>query len=323
MTICEYCKNKGMNKEDYKNFKANIVATAKAISQNLKYKCGMYYPIDELFTTGSNSEMKDLIINELKKLNIEFKDNDTMYRVVEEIKQDEQKTNNNKTAEGFNIECLAESQNGYKILIGCKGIKEDKQIMKVGIYNSDTKECVYKTGNNLRLDFNNIIQYAETICITMDKYIDNKYNLNLILDRFFYDYNVRLLQTLQNKYLIEKVNTLKEIENNKFNNENIELEKELYNIADNKGLYILKGISNMYVLGLKDSRWKNRFYDKGTQDYFVKLIEKDENKNQLNKFVKDAEICIYYSSYGLDLYRCKSYNKILIDCINYIKYNIA
>lgn len=323
MTICEYCKNKGMNKEDYKNFKANMVATAKAISQNLQYKGGMYYSTNELFITGSDSEMKDLIINELKKLNIEFKDNDTMYRVVEEIKQDEEKTNNNKTADGLNIECLGESKDGYKVLIGCKEYKGIKQIMKVGIYNADNKQCIYKTGNNLRLDFNTIIQYAETICITLDKYIDNKYNLNLILDRFFYDYNIRLLQKLQDEYFIEKVNKLKEIENNNVNNENTELEKELYKIADNKGLYILKGISNMYVLGLKDSRWKNRFYDKGTQDYFVKLFWEDENKEQLNKFVEDAEICIYYSSYGLDLYSCKDYNKILIDSINYIKYNIA
>lgn len=319
MTICEYCKNKGMSKEDYKNFKSNTIATAKAISQSLGYKAGMYYSINELFTTGSDEDIKCLIINELKKLNVEFKDNDTMYRVI----GTENNNQANKTIEGLNIECLVETQQGYKVLIGCREYKGIKQIMKIGIYNTNTKECIYKTGNNLRLNFDTIIQYAETICMTLDKYIDNKYNLNIVLDRFFYDYNIRLLQKLQDEYFIEKVNKLKEIENNNVNNENTELEKELYKIADNKGLYILKGISNMYVLGLKDSRWKNRFYDKGTQDYFVKLFWEDENKEQLNKFVEDAEICIYYSSYGLDLYSCKDYNKILIDSINYIKYNIA
>lgn len=319
MTICEYCKNKGMSKEDYKNFKANIIVTAKAISQSLQYKGGMYYSINELFTTGSDEDIKCLIINELKKLNVEFKDNDTMYRVIETINNNQ----TNKTIEGLNIECLGESIKGYKILIGCREYKGFKQIMKVGIYNVDTKELIYKTGNNLRLNFDTIIQYAETICITIDKYIDNKYNLNLVLDRFFYDCNIRLLNQLQNEYFIEKVNTLKEIEDNKYSNENIELEKELYNIADNNNLYILEGISNMYVLGLKDSRWKNRFYSKGTKDYFIDLIEKDENIKELKMFVESGEINIYYQSYGLDLYRCKSYNKILIDCINYIKYNIA
>ena len=319
MTICEYCKNKGMSKEDYKNFKANIIVTAKAISQSLEYKGGMYYSINELFTTGSDEDIKCLIINELKKLNVEFKDNDTMYRVVGTVNSNQP----NKTIEGLNIECLGESQKGYKILIGCREYKGIKQIMKIGIYNANTKECIYKTGNNLRLNFDIIIQYAETICITLDKYIDNKYNLNLVLDRFFYDCNVRLLKQLQNEYFIEKVNTLKEIENNKYSNENIELEKELYNIADNKGLYILEGISNMYVLGLKDNRWKNRFYNKGTQDFFINLIEKDENIKELNKFVESGEIFIYYQSYGLDLYISKSYNKILIDSIDYIKYNIA
>lgn len=81
MTICEYCKNKNMSKEEYKQFKNNIVNTAKTIKSNLKYCGGMYYPVTDLFYYNSNADIKHFIIAELKKLDIEFINNNTLYRV--------------------------------------------------------------------------------------------------------------------------------------------------------------------------------------------------------------------------------------------------
>ena len=83
MTIAGYCKQKGLSKEEYKNFKNNIINTAKAIRSTLHYNGGMYYNVSDLFNWNADADIKCLLINELKKMNIEFFDNDTLYRVVD------------------------------------------------------------------------------------------------------------------------------------------------------------------------------------------------------------------------------------------------
>ena len=83
MTIAKYCKQKGLSKEEYKNFKNNIEETAKAIRSTLHYNGGMYYNVSDLFNWNGDADIKSLIINELKKMNIEFFDNDTLYRVID------------------------------------------------------------------------------------------------------------------------------------------------------------------------------------------------------------------------------------------------
>ena len=83
MTIAKYCKQKGFTKEEYKNFKSNIEETAKTIKSTLHYNGGMYYNVSNLFNWNGDPSVQCLIINELKKMNVEFFDNDKYYRVVE------------------------------------------------------------------------------------------------------------------------------------------------------------------------------------------------------------------------------------------------
>ena len=83
MNIAKYCKEKNFSKEEYKNFKNNIEEIAKTISSNLKYNGGMYYNTDDLFNENIDNDIKYMIINVLKKMNIEFFDNDALYRVVD------------------------------------------------------------------------------------------------------------------------------------------------------------------------------------------------------------------------------------------------
>ena len=83
MTIAGYCKQKGFSKEEYKNFKNNIINTASAIRSTLHYNGGMYYNVSDLFNWNADANIKCLLINELKKMNIEFFDNDRLYRVVD------------------------------------------------------------------------------------------------------------------------------------------------------------------------------------------------------------------------------------------------
>lgn len=82
MNMGKYCKSKGMSKEEYKNFVSNIKATACAIRATLGYKGGMYYPVTDLFKYNANEDIKHFVIQALKKIDIEFIADNTMYRVT-------------------------------------------------------------------------------------------------------------------------------------------------------------------------------------------------------------------------------------------------
>lgn len=83
MNIGKYCKDKGWNKEEYKTFKDNIKTVAAAIRSQLKYNGGMYYPTTDIISYLGNENIKYFIIQELKKMNIEFIKDNEYYRVVD------------------------------------------------------------------------------------------------------------------------------------------------------------------------------------------------------------------------------------------------
>jgi len=80
LNIAKYCKDKGMTKEEYINFKNNITSTAKAILSKQNYTHGMYYPINDIINFLSDADIKLFIIAELKNLGFEFIENNTLYR---------------------------------------------------------------------------------------------------------------------------------------------------------------------------------------------------------------------------------------------------
>lgn len=81
MSISEYCFKKGMNADEYQTFKANIETITNAITQTTKETKGMYFPISDIIHYASNSDMRALIINQLKKHGFEFIEDYTLYRV--------------------------------------------------------------------------------------------------------------------------------------------------------------------------------------------------------------------------------------------------
>ena len=81
MNIAKYCKDKGMDIKEYKQFQNNIKETAKAIRSQLQYNGGMYYNVSDLFNWNYNEDMKCFIIQELKTLDIEFFNDCELYRV--------------------------------------------------------------------------------------------------------------------------------------------------------------------------------------------------------------------------------------------------
>lgn len=82
MNLCKYCKDKNMTKEEYKTLQNNIKLVATNIKAQLTYRNGVYYPTSDILHY-QDSDMKVFIIQELKKLGIEFRENNTLYRVTD------------------------------------------------------------------------------------------------------------------------------------------------------------------------------------------------------------------------------------------------
>lgn len=84
MTLSEYAHKKGMTYEQYQTLEANIKEIAKATLENIKTlhkpDTGIYYDITEIIHPLADNNTKGFIIQELKKLGVEFYDNNSLYR---------------------------------------------------------------------------------------------------------------------------------------------------------------------------------------------------------------------------------------------------
>jgi hypothetical protein len=84
MTLAQYAKNKNMTYDEYQTLEANIKSIASATIQNVKQlhktDTGVYYPIDEIIHYMADTDIKNFIILELKKLGVEFYDNNNLWR---------------------------------------------------------------------------------------------------------------------------------------------------------------------------------------------------------------------------------------------------
>jgi diketogulonate reductase-like aldo/keto reductase len=84
MTLCEYAKSKNMTYIEYEQLEANIKtladATLNKIKQLHKTDTGIYYPITEIIHPLADTNTKAFLIQELKKLGVEFYDNNSLYR---------------------------------------------------------------------------------------------------------------------------------------------------------------------------------------------------------------------------------------------------
>ena len=89
MNICKYCKEKGFKKEEYKTFQNNIKTIAKTIRESLKDTQGLFFETRNILPEVTEETNKDwghlrgFIIQELKKLGLEFRENSKYYRVIE------------------------------------------------------------------------------------------------------------------------------------------------------------------------------------------------------------------------------------------------
>ena len=83
MNMARYCKNLGMDLQGYKAYKKAVQDEAQAIfnkAQKIRPQdTGIYFPTSELIEV--TEERDYFVLNELKKLGMEFLDNGTLYRI--------------------------------------------------------------------------------------------------------------------------------------------------------------------------------------------------------------------------------------------------
>lgn len=83
MNIGKYCKDKGFTKEEYNNFKNNIILTANAIRNELHYKGGMYFETSSILRNNIDEDIRYFIIQELKNMGVEFIKDNIYYRITD------------------------------------------------------------------------------------------------------------------------------------------------------------------------------------------------------------------------------------------------
>ena len=83
MTLSNYCYKKGFTLDEYETLKSNITSICKAIIAQIpasKKGHGMYYDINELLPYNTDADLRPFYIQELKKQEVEFFDNNSLWR---------------------------------------------------------------------------------------------------------------------------------------------------------------------------------------------------------------------------------------------------
>lgn len=83
MTICKYCHDAKMSMNEYENYEKEIKRIAGNIRKTLAYNNGIYFETNSIpILKQCEPTLKNFIIQELKKLDIEFYNNNEEYRVT-------------------------------------------------------------------------------------------------------------------------------------------------------------------------------------------------------------------------------------------------
>jgi len=189
---------------------------------------------------------------------------------------------------------------GYEDRINYEG-KEVHQAMHAIIYNTTTKEIIYNSGNNLFLENGFLLVYADTLLKLVEKYINDSWNLNKLLDSFFYDFSFFKFDRIKKQFENEEIEAKKQIEQTAIENENTELENELKGICINNELKLIKSFTRMYIVKFKDKRCNKTI---STTDTLIKIINDESYKNEYKIIYSNNNTC-----------DCKDYNIALKEAI--------
>lgn len=259
-------------------------------------------------------------------LNINADEKVTILSEGIEILEDENLMSKSKLHKDFKYECMTETKKGYRILCGLEYMYNfsNEKVLRcnhVIIYNYNTKKVVYETNSNLRVNWLEneyqigLISWSNEIAYLIDKYIDNKYNFNKMMDRIFYELNQNLIRTTTKEMINNYIEEQKQIKHEQLRKENKKLEQELNKLVRERNLYLLDD-TIMAVIDFKDKRC-----NKLDGNYIHDLLTKKENKEKLQNYTDSCEIHVYFM-YDEDNCSLQGHNDNLKNAIKHIENNI-
>jgi hypothetical protein len=166
---------------------------------------------------------------------------------------------------------------GQSTYTNYEGVEVTK-VMHVIIYNTITKEIIYSTGNNLRLNLDNLLQYAEDNLTVLEKYINDKFYLNEFMESFFYvcKFNDTYLSAIKIKKDIAEKQTEQRRQQTAIERE--QLEQKLKDVCRDKQILIIEYLDEFILL--HDKQLATRQDSKTFLEFLLELIE----SNTTNKY---------------------------------------
>jgi hypothetical protein len=174
-------------------------------------------------------------------------------------------------------------ENNIRIIAGTTKYKnyegiETIRVMHIVIYNTVTKENIYETGNNLRMDMDNLMEYAEDLMLILEKYIADSFYLNKFMDMFFYEckfMNIGLIVKGIKQEILEQQD---KINREQTAMERKQLEKQLINACKDKQILIIENGDNFILV--HDAK----LAEKQDNEDFKKLIYKIIDTNTISNY---------------------------------------
>lgn len=243
-----------------------------------------------------------------------------------EVLESENLMNKERLCPICKYEAVAETNKGYRILVGTEYIKNifneyTKRIMHVLIYDFNSKEVVYSTGNNLRLTYEEYKTYLQCeLSQWIDENIEDSYNFKYTLDNILYlRKNYDIVKSIKKDQIMRVVEILEAEKLRQIIKENEQLKTDLYKIAEERNVFVLEYLDNIILLSFKDMKQAKEHF-KNNNKWLYDLITNRENKQELQKYINNNVLYIF-AEY-LENYGAKHLNNSLKDAIDYIANNI-
>jgi hypothetical protein len=168
------------------------------------------------------------------------------------------------------------------------------KIMHVIIYNTLTKEIVYSTGNNLRMDIENLTQYAGDVMTVLNKHINDNDNfyLNKFMDMFFYDCNFMNIELMARQIRRDIHEEQIRIKTQQTAIERKQLENELYTKCKDKQILIINNLYTQFILV-----YSKQLATKQDSEDFKKLLYKIIDTDTISNYRELDNVKIKYLEY--------------------------
>lgn len=246
-----------------------------------------------------------------------------------EVLENENLINKSMLTDTCKYEVASETKDGLRILIGTEYIRNfegvyNKRIMHVVIYNFNSKEVIYKTGNNLRLNYEEMLSYLQCeLNQWINENVNNSYNLNNILDKILYNFDRTIIKNIAKEQISRLDAQLKQDKENKLREENKVLETELIQVTQDRNVFLIDAYTTLYLISFDDKEVFNHYNNKDGKKFLYDVLlgsDKDNNKELYNWLVDKAGMYIFAEYDNNNHVKC--HNENLKDAIAYITNNI-